>query len=173
MIFSNIQFSGRPTGRKQNVCSFLCTFSLLIFRPKLLVAFTQRHYVSRSHHLDSFEISTKWLRLNYHSITKYMFCLLHPCLYYVRCFDFFTSKVEHIQTYSPMLEIFILGYISVNHKLLLILGYFNVYQQLQTLSSYTDRQLNKPTTFLTLLTYSCCIIVHVLLTAIETRKTCS
>ncbi len=83
---------------------------------------------SRTHHLDSTEFSTIWVKLNSYPITKYIYAVyLSPnSADYVRFFDCLISNVEHILTHSPFSEI------SVS-------GGFNAHQQLCLSSSFTDQ----------------------------------
>ena len=55
---------------------------------------------SRVQNLESFEFSTIWLRLQYHSLTK-IICDVYLSLNssdYVKFFDYLTSKVEYIHS---------------------------------------------------------------------------
>ena len=74
---------------------------------------------SCAHNLESSEFSTIWLRLQCHSITKFI-CpvyLLPNSSDYVKFFDYLTSKVEYILSHFPYAEISILGEFNVHHQL--------------------------------------------------------
>ena len=73
---------------------------------------------SRAHNLDSSEFSTIWLRLQCHSLTKFICAVyLSPnSSNYVNFFDYLTSKVEHILSHFPFAEISILGDFNVHHQ---------------------------------------------------------
>ena len=74
---------------------------------------------SRAPALETSEFSTVWLRLQSHSLTKYICAVyLSPnSSDYVKFFDYLTSKVEHILNHSPSAEISILGDFNVHHQL--------------------------------------------------------
>ena len=74
---------------------------------------------SRAHALESSEFSTIWLRLQSHSLTKFICAVyLSPnSSDYRKFFDYLTSKVEHILTLFPFAEISILGDFNVHHQL--------------------------------------------------------
>ena len=77
---------------------------------------------SRAHNLESSEFSTIWLRLQCHSLIKFIcaVCLsLNFSNYVCIFFYYYTSTVEHILT-SPIS----------------ILGYFNIHRQLFAFISY-------------------------------------
>ena len=83
---------------------------------------------SRAHNLDSSEFSTIWLRLQYHSLTKFI-CAIYispNSSDYVKFFDYLTSKVDYILSHFHYAEI-------------PILGDFNVHHQLWLSSSFTDQ----------------------------------
>ena len=83
---------------------------------------------SRVHNLESSEFSTIRLKLQSHSLTKYI-CDIYispNSSDYVKFFDYLTSKVEHILSPFPYTEIS-------------ILGDFNVHHQLKLSSSFTDQ----------------------------------
>ena len=69
--------------------------------------------------LESSEFSTIWLRLQSHSITKFICAVyLSPnSSDYVKFFDYLSSKVEHILSHFPFAEITILGDFNVHHQL--------------------------------------------------------
>ena len=74
---------------------------------------------SRVPDLESSEFSTLWLRLNCHSLNKYICAVyLSPnSTDFPKFFDYLTSKVEHILSHSPFSEISILGDFNVHHHL--------------------------------------------------------
>ena len=74
---------------------------------------------SRAPNLESSEFSTIWLRLQCHSLTKFIFAVyLSPnSSNYVKFFDYLNSKVEHILSYFPYAEISILGDFNFHHQL--------------------------------------------------------
>ena len=62
---------------------------------------------SRAHNLEFSEFSTIWLRLQWHSLTKYT-CAVYfspNSSDYVKFFDYLTSKVEYILSHFPYAEI--------------------------------------------------------------------
>ncbi|MPC33434.1 hypothetical protein E2C01_026784 [Portunus trituberculatus] len=64
----------------------------------MLCLCAQRLTCSRPHVLESSEFSTIWLRLNNHSLTKFI-CVAYfstNSCDYSKFFDYLTSKVEHI-----------------------------------------------------------------------------
>ena len=74
---------------------------------------------SRADNLESSEFSTIWLRLQCHSLTKYICAVyLSPnSSDYVSFFDYLISKVEYILYHFPYAEISILGDFNVHHQL--------------------------------------------------------
>ena len=94
---------------------------------------------SRAPALESSEFSTIWLRLQSHSITKFICAVyLSPnSSDYVKFFDYLTSKMEHILNHFPFAEIS-------------ILGDFNVHHQLWLSSSFTDHPGEQAFNFATL-----------------------
>ncbi|MPC91206.1 hypothetical protein E2C01_086225 [Portunus trituberculatus] len=74
---------------------------------------------SRAHALQSVEFSAIWLRLNSHSLTKFICAVyLSPNFSnYTKFFDYVTSKVEFILSLKPFVEISILGHFNVHHQL--------------------------------------------------------
>ena len=83
---------------------------------------------SRAYNLESSEFSTIWLRLQHHSLIKYICAVyLSPNSFdYVKFFNYLTSKVKYILSHFPYAEIS-------------ILGDFNVHHQLWLSSSFTDQ----------------------------------
>ena len=81
-----------------------------------------------AHNLESSEFSTTWLRLQCHSLTKFIGVVyLSPnSSDYVKFFDYMTSKVKYILSHYPYAEIS-------------ILGDFNVHNQLWLSSFFTDQ----------------------------------
>ncbi|MPC36276.1 hypothetical protein E2C01_029729 [Portunus trituberculatus] len=74
---------------------------------------------SRTHALESSEFSLIWLRLNSHSLIKFI-CAV--CLYpnssdYNKFFDYLSSKVEHILSLYPSVEISMPGDFNLHHQL--------------------------------------------------------
>ena len=72
---------------------------------------------SRAHNLESSE--TIWLRLQSHSLTKFI-CAVYLSSNspeYVKIFHYLTSKVGYILSYFPYAAISILGYFNVHHLL--------------------------------------------------------
>ncbi|MPC29159.1 hypothetical protein E2C01_022379 [Portunus trituberculatus] len=74
---------------------------------------------SLPHAFEYSEFSTIWLRLNSHSLTKFIGAVyLSPnSSGYSKFFDYLTSKVEHILSHYPFTEISILGDFNVHHQL--------------------------------------------------------
>ncbi|MPC41506.1 hypothetical protein E2C01_035100 [Portunus trituberculatus] len=74
---------------------------------------------SRAHALESSEFSIIWLRLNSHSLTKFICAvyLSYNSSDYSKFFDYLTSKVEHNLFLYPFVEISILGDFNVHHQL--------------------------------------------------------
>ncbi|MPC82039.1 hypothetical protein E2C01_076682 [Portunus trituberculatus] len=74
---------------------------------------------SRAHALESSEFFTICLRLNSHSLTKFICAVyLSPNVSdYIKFFDYLTSKVEHILSLYPFADINILGDFNVPHQL--------------------------------------------------------
>ena len=74
---------------------------------------------SRAHNLESIEFSTIWLRLQCHSLTKFIYAVYLSPNYSdcVKFFDYLTSKVEYILSHFPYAEISILGNFNVHHQL--------------------------------------------------------
>ncbi|MPC17220.1 hypothetical protein E2C01_010069 [Portunus trituberculatus] len=63
---------------------------------------------------------TIWLRLNSHSLIKFICAVyLSPISDYSKFFDYLTSKVEHILSLYPFTEISILGDFNVHHEFML------------------------------------------------------
>ena len=111
---------------------FPSNFSILIFNSKLAVAHMRNDITcSRAHDLEYLEFSTIWLRLQFHSLTKYI-CAVY---FSPNSFDYLTSKLEYILSHFPHAEISILGYFNVHYHLL----------------SLTNR-MNKPSTLLSFMT---------------------
>ena len=83
---------------------------------------------SSAHNLESLELSIIWLRLQCHSLTKFICAVYLPpnSSDKVKFFDYLTSKVEYILSHFPNAEISILRNSNVHHQLLL-------------LSSFTDQ----------------------------------
>ncbi|MPC20839.1 hypothetical protein E2C01_013799 [Portunus trituberculatus] len=74
---------------------------------------------SHAHALESYEFFTILLRLNSHSISKFI-CAVYfspNSSDYSKFFDYLTSKVEHILSLYPFAEISILADFNVLHKL--------------------------------------------------------
>ncbi|MPC66207.1 hypothetical protein E2C01_060353 [Portunus trituberculatus] len=74
---------------------------------------------SRAHALESSEFSTIWLRLNSHSLTKFI-CAIYvsPNSYdYSKLFAYLTSKAEYILSLYPFAQISILGDFNLHHLL--------------------------------------------------------
>ena len=96
---------------------------------------------SRAHNLESSEFSTIWLRLQCHSLTKYICAVyLSPnSSDYVKFFDYLTSKggVDYILSHFPYAEIS-------------ILGDFNVHHQFWLSSSFTDQPSEQTVNFVIL-----------------------
>ncbi|MPC11168.1 hypothetical protein E2C01_003826 [Portunus trituberculatus] len=74
---------------------------------------------SRAHALESSEFYTIWLRLNSHSLTKFICAVyLSPdSSDYSKSFDYLASKMEHILSFYPFTEISILRDFNVHHQL--------------------------------------------------------
>ncbi|MPC85353.1 hypothetical protein E2C01_080123 [Portunus trituberculatus] len=91
------------------------------FRSKVGCCFFVRNDLtcSRAHALQSSEFSTIWLRLNSHSLTKFIYAIyLSPnSSDYSKFFNYLTSKVEHILSLYPFAEISILRDFNVHHQL--------------------------------------------------------
>ena len=83
---------------------------------------------SRAPNHESSEFSAIWLRLQCHSLTKFICAVYLPpnSFDYVKFFDYLISKVEYILSHFPFAEIS-------------ILEDFNVHYQLSLSSSYTDQ----------------------------------
>ena len=74
---------------------------------------------SRAHNLKSSEFSSIWLRLQSHSLTKFI-CVVYlspNSSDYVQFFDYLTSKVKYILSHFPYAEISILRDCNVHHQL--------------------------------------------------------
>ncbi|MPC46953.1 hypothetical protein E2C01_040685 [Portunus trituberculatus] len=74
---------------------------------------------SCAHALESFEFSIIWLRLNSHSLIKFIcFVYLSPnSSDYSKFFDYLIPKVEHIPSLYPFVKISILGDLGVHRQL--------------------------------------------------------
>ena len=74
---------------------------------------------SRVHNLESSKFSTIWLRLQCHSLTKFICAVyLSPnSSDYVKFFDYLTFNVEYILSHFPYAEISILGDFNIYHQL--------------------------------------------------------
>ena len=72
---------------------------------------------SRAHNLESSEFSTIWIRLQYHSLIKFICAVyLSPKTSdYVKFFYYLFSKVKYILSHFPYAEISILGDFNVHH----------------------------------------------------------
>ena len=98
-----------------------------LFSPTLAVVYMcVTTLLARAHNLESSEFSTIWLKLQCHSLTKYICAVyLSPnSSDYVKFFDYMTSKLQYILSHFPYADIYIFD--------------FNVHLQLWLSSSFTD-----------------------------------
>ncbi|MPC19996.1 hypothetical protein E2C01_012926 [Portunus trituberculatus] len=98
---------------------FTAHFEQVVLNPSGCCVYVRNELTCfREHALESSEFSTIWLRLNTPSITKFI-CAVYLSTNssdYIKFFDHITSKVKHILSLYPLLEISILGDFNVNYQ---------------------------------------------------------